>query len=419
MIKTDVLPTAWEKLFAMVGLFCFSGAVQRLFMVGTGDVIDASAGNPAFQVLWFSIYGLTLCLLLFKTRALPTVLNFNPLILVFLLYLAGSVFWSQALEITVRRTTGIWGPTLFAFYLICRFELASLLKLTALALSLAAIGSLLFGFILPEQGIMHDESPELQGAWCGLFTHKNSLGQVMLGNAIINLALWRLKNVKLALVGLLLAVVLIILSRSTTSLILLSIAFTFPLLQRFLHSPVKIQYIAFILIFSLVIALAIVDTSAENIIVKLTGKDLTFTGRVDLWDMVVKSMSEKPLTGYGYGAFWLGEVGESGKINSVLDLTYDTAHNGYLDMMLDLGIIGLLLFLITFLTYLVSFFTNFFIQRKEEYYWGFTFLFIQLVYNFFEGNLVKPNNLFWILFLFVITSYHITFVKTTRPYQLV
>lgn len=419
MSKVDTLPSVWEKLFAIIGLFCFSGAVQRFFLNDTVDGIDASAGNPTFQILWFSIYGLTLFLLLFRTHALATLLSFNPLIVFFILYLTASMTWSQAPDITLRRMAGIWGPTLFAFYLIWRFDLPSLLSLTSIALGLAAIGSLFYGVVLPDQGIMQDESPELQGAWRGLYTHKNSLGQVMLGYAVINLALWRLKKAKLALLGLGMAVLLIILSRSTTSLILLPLAFAVPFLQKFMIQSSKIQYVVLVLVFISSIAIVAIGASAENLIVELTGKDLTFTGRVELWDMVATSIMEKPLAGYGYGAFWIGEVGESGKINAALDLAYDTAHNGYLDLALDLGMVGLLLYLASMLRYLVFFFQNYFIHRKEEYFWGFSFLFLQLIYNFFEGNLVKPNNLYWILFLFVITSYHISFVKVGRSYQTV
>ena len=417
MIKVDKLPSLWEKLFAILGLFCFSGAVQRFFMANTGDVIDASAGNPAFQVLWFSIYGLTISLLLLRTRALLTILSFNPLIIIFILYLAGSIIWSQAPDTTLRRTASVWGPTLFAFYLICRFELPTLLKLTSIALGLAATGSVLFGIVMPDQGIMHDESPELQGAWCGLYTHKNTLGQVMLGSAIINLALWRLKKDKLALAGLGLAALLVVLSRSTTSLILIFVAIMLPVLQRFMGSTAKSKYVVFVLLFISIFAAALIGVSAENLFSELTGKDMTFTGRADLWDMVLPKIAAKPLTGYGYGAFWLGEVGEAGKINSALDLAYDTAHNGYLDLTLDLGIIGLSLFLIVFMMYFVNFFYNFIILRKEVYFWGFSFLFVQFIYNFFEGNLVKPNNLYWILFLFAITSYHINFVKVVQSHQ--
>ena len=417
MNKADTIPSLWEKLFAIVGLFCFSGAVQRFFMNDMGESIDVSAGNPAFQVVWFSIYSMALWLMIFRTRALPTILSFNPLILVFIIFLAASISWSQAPDITLRRTAGVWGPTIFAFYLICRFDLPTLLTLTSLALGFAAIGSLFYGMILPDQGIMHDESPELQGAWRGLYTHKNSLGQVMLGNAIINLSLWRLKKNKLILLGLGLAVLLIILSRSTTSLILLPLAFMFPFLQQLMHKSAKIHYVVFVLVLISSITIVLIGASAENFIIELTGKDLTFTGRVGLWNMVLTSITEKPLIGYGYGAFWIGGRGESGRINQVLELTYDTAHNGYLDLVLDLGIIGLVLYLTTMLTYLVYFFKNFFIHQKEEYLWGFSFLFLQLIYNFFEGNLVKPNNLYWVLFLFVITSYHLNFVKVARPYQ--
>jgi exopolysaccharide production protein ExoQ len=51
---------------------------------------------------------------------------------------------------------------------------------------------------------------------------------------------------------------------------------------------------------------------------------------------------ERPLLGYGYGAFWLGERGPSARVWAV---TWDAvhAHNGYLDLWLQIGVIGALL----------------------------------------------------------------------------
>ena len=69
------------------------------------------------------------------------------------------------------------------------------------------------------------------------------------------------------------------------------------------------------------------------------GRNSTLTGRTDLWKLLL-SMHTNPLIGTGYESFWLG---------SRLQWVYDRfafvneAHNGYLEVYLNLGLIGLFL----------------------------------------------------------------------------
>ena len=69
------------------------------------------------------------------------------------------------------------------------------------------------------------------------------------------------------------------------------------------------------------------------------GRDPTLTGRTDIWTVVL-STNTNPLVGTGYESFWLGPrlrwvQEQSGGINE--------AHNGYLEVYLNLGLIGLFL----------------------------------------------------------------------------
>jgi len=79
--------------------------------------------------------------------------------------------------------------------------------------------------------------------------------------------------------------------------------------------------------------------------------DLTFTGRNEIWELVAADIASRPWTGFGYGAYWdvpaeadpitrappgswLGQA-EIGVINQ--------AHNGYMDLWVQLGLPALLL----------------------------------------------------------------------------
>jgi exopolysaccharide production protein ExoQ len=75
------------------------------------------------------------------------------------------------------------------------------------------------------------------------------------------------------------------------------------------------------------------------------GRDPTLTDRTRIWSLLL-TMQTNPILGTGYESFWMGPRllrvwQQFGHINE--------AHNGYLEVYLNLGIIGLLLFCI-FLT---------------------------------------------------------------------
>jgi O-antigen ligase len=65
----------------------------------------------------------------------------------------------------------------------------------------------------------------------------------------------------------------------------------------------------------------------------LLGRDETLTGRTEVWSAVMHAMNERPLLGYGFGSFWTDARRDLYEI--------PTAHSGYLDILLELGEVGL------------------------------------------------------------------------------
>lgn len=74
-------------------------------------------------------------------------------------------------------------------------------------------------------------------------------------------------------------------------------------------------------------------------LVAVLGRDATFSGRTDIWRLVLDAAWERPLLGFGYNAatadfmrpLLVGWVG-----SAAVD-----AYNGYLDVLLGTGIVGL------------------------------------------------------------------------------
>jgi O-antigen ligase len=82
---------------------------------------------------------------------------------------------------------------------------------------------------------------------------------------------------------------------------------------------------------------------APEFVVALIGKDLTFTGRTDIWALCIDAINKFPSTGYGYGAFWIdADRGPAAIFKSVLQWDVPTAHNSWLEIGLSFGYPGLI-----------------------------------------------------------------------------
>ncbi len=89
-------------------------------------------------------------------------------------------------------------------------------------------------------------------------------------------------------------------------------------------------------------------------IMQLTGKDMTFSARSIIWDVIKEHSSAAPWLGTGYGAYWTGpNPGSPSYVFVHLMYFYPTeSHNGYLEILNDLGRVGLIC-LLAFLVWFV------------------------------------------------------------------
>jgi O-antigen ligase len=97
-----------------------------------------------------------------------------------------------------------------------------------------------------------------------------------------------------------------------------------------------------VLLATLVVTLLILELGfgLSDSIITAVGRDSTLTGRTDLWNDLL-AMAANPVLGAGYESFWLGD-----RLNDIWRLhpfRPNQAHNGYLEIYLNLGAVGLLL----------------------------------------------------------------------------
>jgi exopolysaccharide production protein ExoQ len=317
-------------------------------------------GGPLSRTLWVGLLLAAGAVIAWRASlAWPLLRSLNPFLLLFVALAVASIVWSIAPEFTARRDVRLITivAVCFAFSL-AGWHARRFQSVVRPALTMVLVGSIVFGLVAPGFAIHHEVAPELVGAWRGLANHKNTFGAIACAALLLWLHGWLTGAVRAwrALLGCVLAVVCLWLSRSSTAAISAFAASAF--LLFLLWSPRSLQpYLRYVVGFAaavlVIYALAILRLipGLELLlapITSLTGIDMTFTGRSEIWALIVQRIHSNPLLGVGYGAYWIGPVAESPSYEFIWRMGGfypGSAHNGYLDVANDLGWTGLLFLL--------------------------------------------------------------------------
>lgn len=319
-----------------------------------GGVDMPTRGSTVSRLIWIALLA-TSALVVARNFAVARVVlrSFNPFLLAIGLLATLSLFWSIDPALTLRRLIRFLAVLSCAFALVVagwhyhRFQ--SLLRpiLTTLV-----VGSILFTLLWPVLGIEQSTQASLVGAWRGLTTHKNALGALASLATIfwVHALLTRETRPWIGLPALAASMAVLYLSRSSTSIIATWVAIVVIIVV--LHTPregrrvlpifVSVM-IALVLLYSLAILQLVPGLGwILKPITALTGKDLTFTGRTELWEIIRERIADHPWLGGGFGAYWAGPIPGKQSYEFILRLYFypGQAHNGYLDVINDLGRAG-------------------------------------------------------------------------------
>lgn len=326
-----------------------------------------TAGGTASRLLWLALLGLGLAVILWRAAfAWLLVRWLNLFLLGFVILAAASVAWSIDPPVTARRLVRVATIVVAAIaFVMMAWHARRFQNVLRPILTVVLLASLAFGLAWPQLAIHQDASGVLAGAWHGLANHKNGLGDIACIGLIFWFHAWLSRDTRAlpALAGMAVAAACLVLSRSSTSLV--ATAFTLLFLAMMLRSPkalhrvmpwLVVLFVAALLAYSLVLLRILPGLhTLLSPIGAITGKDMTFTGRTDIWDILFEHISLSPWIGSGYGAYWTSAQPGMPAFEFVSKLGFDpgSAHNGYLDILNELGALGLIVlfgYLVTFVT---------------------------------------------------------------------
>jgi O-antigen ligase len=383
--------------YAAHGTFTFQGNAN--IPGGTGSLagLAGSGRNLGFLgqiIIPGTAYSIVLWLIVMNAkRIVSQALQMKMITLLALLTIC-SALWSQDPLRSAYNGVFYCIDTLFAFYLVLKFDTEEILSLVMMGGVSVSVVCLILVFFFPQYGTLHG------GAWRGMFGDRTQAAKCfvfLLSPAII----FRRRSFSYRhMIYIALLSLMIFMEYAMTARILLLVYIA---LMASISVSSKFGRRSSLLIIGMFLAaaalLVCIGLPFFPRLLEGMGKNATLTGRIPIWTALLRSIAKRPLLGYGFYAFWLGMKGESANEILAANWVYGYAHNGYLEICVQLGLVGLAVFFVTLFQAIRN---AWFCLRNGcppgvEWYIG--VIALTIMYNVDESTVVWPIELLSILYV--------------------
>ncbi|HIK27003.1 MAG: O-antigen ligase family protein [Oscillatoriaceae bacterium SKW80] len=397
-ILSDILK--FEREFIIFALLVFSKvlSMESRYVPSEGEG-GGGGSSPFARIVVLLAYATEgICLLLMICRPKSTLRAFvrDPFVWGLMGTALLSFIWSDFPNQSRNRSISTLLTALVGLYIASRFSPQEQLRVVGDGMGVISVFCFVYTGIFPGAG---REAGIHAGAWRGPLVHKNLLSQLATCACIPTLLAaldskpkerWRTWTYFI------LAFLLVLLSTSKTGLIIsLNLIMLVPLLKFMrLKSGVVIP---------LVLTLVLIGSSGitwlannwDSFLYGL-GKDPTLSGRTDVWDAAIYKIKQRPWFGYGYQAFW-ERTGGAEYIWTAVRYQASHAHNGFVNIALDLGLVGLFFFVVSILTLYIRGIA--WLRMGDSYaeMWPILYASFLLLYNQTESTIIEHNSIFWVL----------------------
>lgn len=410
--KSEVSFAIWVPLIWYASVV--SRPVSLWFDSGNHELTkeDYLSGNPINVILYTTLIVIGILILLKRKVDWQQIIKSNSWIFLLFLYMGISILWSDFAIVSLKRWIRVIGVLVMVLVVLTDSKpFEAILKLLKTCFLVNLTLSIIFIKYFRSIGVAFDPFLGTE-MWIGTTQGKNILGQLAWTSGIFFfwniMRTWGSKKIYINLLLLIMALWLLkgsddAYSATSIFVLLFGVFILFLLhfkrlkpdnLHRYLNKSIFLIVIVF-LVFQFT-AESIFDKSLISTTIESLGRNTTLTDRTELWSDILEIASHHRILGVGYGSFWIGDVANN--LWEKYKFHPGQAHNGYLDVYVELGLIGVFLLIsIIFFTYkniLKTFTVNFEYGKLRM-----VFLFTILVNNITESSLLKPYNNLWFLFL--------------------
>lgn len=309
--------------------------------VAAGDVGDSTLRQLAFLALG----GLGLMLLIKpcsdRTRGGHAL---GALAICFIIWAILSLTWAENFGMTLRRLATFLLPAILALGLARQWSMQRVVAfafvVTAIPMAIGVVSEILHGTFL----LRTEEGGRFRGV-----AHPNYTGELLSMLILSALCMARLHSDqrRTFFVLVFIAFAILVMTGSRGGLAGLAAGW---LVWRYYTKPLATVFLVFFAValggplVMMVYGEQVIEMLRTAVYLGRTDNVETFTGRTPVWTYLIERyISERPLLGAGYGGFWTGQ-----RINDVsANVPWSIiiySHNGFIELALDLGLIGVALF---------------------------------------------------------------------------
>ena len=418
----EVSPALWLTVLWMM-LVASRSLGKWLNPIGDYDIDTMGSPGSLYDKIFDSVLMIAGLLVLFqrKSASFSKIFSDNIWLFVFYFYMGLSIFWAESADISFKRWIRTFGNLIMVLIVLTESNpLEAISKLFRRCFILLISLSVVLIRYFPNIGKQQSKHG-LPDMWIGVSTHKNTLAQLLLIAGLY--FLWDLiKNrsegySKLNIFYLIMIAYLLNgggYSRSATCIILIVITvIIFVYLQRFRNNSFFIWKpvvgLVLLLFFISFLDMTLFNKVFYHSILNIYGKSETLTGRTDLWETLIPLGMKHPILGAGFGDFWnINEI----YLKQIFPWGPGQSHNGYIDIFLNLGIMGLVLFAMVVFSAIKGALK----QCLIDFDFGtirITFLIVTLIHNYTESGFTRPIHLIWFTFLlFAVNVNHVNLPKS-------
>jgi exopolysaccharide production protein ExoQ len=410
------IPTIW------LGIACSRPVAEWLGISPIESAEQVLEGSPVDRLVYLVLLALGIIVLFSRGQRVAKLLRVNGPILFFFCYCALSIIWSDYPEVASKRWAKAVGDLVMILVVFSDKEpLAAVKRYLARPTFVLIPLSILFIKYYPRLGTAYSPwgGPTM---YTGVTTNKNTLGVICLCFGLG--ALWRVLAAyqdredkarvrHLVAQAVILAMVMWLFwmanSMTSTSCFLMGSVLMLALKFRFVkQSPTIVNLlIAVMLVASASVLFLGVSPSA----LATLGRNPTLTDRTEVWRWLI-SLVQNPVIGTGFESFWLGPRLE--KMWSIYWWHPNEAHNGYIEIYINLGWIGIALLVMVlasgYRTVMAAVRHNLPLANLRL-----AFFLVGMAYNFTEAAFFRIQAPAWMFFLFAITCVPLTTEPTVEP----
>ncbi len=394
----------FEKAFSVISWLFFCNALATL--TGLPDP------GGVMKMVRYGILAIALLLMLVRWKRTLRALSKGGMLWVLIGLMLASVAWSISPSFTIESIRGEVLPmTFFALYFSSRFNIREQMQIVGITLGIAAIASLFFALAVPSVG--RHVGDEFDGAWKGIYPQKNnfstSMTMTMLLFFVLSIVNSNLQERRIARIGLSLSVAMILLSTSVSGLIVFITMTLVVLLSRLFRWKGSRSILLLDVSGLILLAVGVVISGTWQAIVIGLGKDPTLSARTYIWTGSIEKIMQEPLLGYGRAAFWRPDSVPAAEVGALASKGFvpSHAHNGFIDVALELGLIGFGIFLLGFLPSFGMALRRAYKAREPEDLWPFAFFCLMVVSNLTETVLMTRTSVYWVMYMTVFLSLRI------------